>query len=249
MQIQIKVESPRWLRLPRRRSAKLGVALVAALVVAVPVAWASHNFTDVPDSNPHHADIAAVYGARITTGCTPTTYCPGDAVTRQTMATFLRRAMGRAAYAAGNDVTLSDGLTKDLAVASIVAGGAAGGTGFVKVDATGHGWQNAGSIGPVRLSLQVVRDGGGSSRFNYATLMPTAAGQPNPNATSAVTWLVAVPTGTTQTFRLKGTRDWGTGPLIAQGQITLTYLPFGSAGTATLSDGAAGDVTPTQNLP
>ena len=52
-----------------------------------------HGFSDVGDSA-HAGAIGAIAAAEITTGCGDgTTYCPGDAVTRAEMATFLTRLM------------------------------------------------------------------------------------------------------------------------------------------------------------
>ena len=74
------------------------VAVLAALVgalVATPIAvYASHSFSDVPDSNTFHADIEWLADAGVTKGCNPpanTEYCPKDEVTRETMAAFLHR--------------------------------------------------------------------------------------------------------------------------------------------------------------
>jgi Glucose / Sorbosone dehydrogenase/S-layer homology domain len=56
---------------------------------------ATDHFTD-DDGTTHEADIDRVAAAGITTGCTPTTYCPTASVTRGQMAAFLRRAEGLA---------------------------------------------------------------------------------------------------------------------------------------------------------
>lgn len=50
------------------------------------------TFTDIA-GNPHAGSIGAIQAAGITTGCSPTTYCPASHVTRGEMAAFLRRAM------------------------------------------------------------------------------------------------------------------------------------------------------------
>lgn len=71
--------------------------LVIVAAVAAPVgAWAAAGFSDVPDDSPHVAGITYVKGAGITSGCTPSTYCPDQAVTRGQMATFLYRSSGNA---------------------------------------------------------------------------------------------------------------------------------------------------------
>ncbi len=49
-------------------------------------------FTDI-GSSPFRADIEWLYGSGITAGCSPTSFCPDAAVTRQQMASFLSRAL------------------------------------------------------------------------------------------------------------------------------------------------------------
>lgn len=51
------------------------------------------NFSDIA-GNPHTSSIGALAASGITKGCTATTYCPAQAVTRDQMAAFLRRAIG-----------------------------------------------------------------------------------------------------------------------------------------------------------
>jgi hypothetical protein len=68
------------------------VAVVLTAIVAFPLgAIASHQFTDVPDSNTFHDDIEAIRDAGVTTGCGLNLYCPKDFVTREQMAAFLNR--------------------------------------------------------------------------------------------------------------------------------------------------------------
>lgn len=76
---------------------KKSIAFIAAMVIviAAPLAViATDAFTDVPESNVHHDDIAWLKDAGVTAGCNPPTnteYCPGDPVLRQQMASFMRR--------------------------------------------------------------------------------------------------------------------------------------------------------------
>ena len=67
-------------------------AIVATAAIAFPLGvLASHQFSDVPNTNSFHADIDAIADAGVTTGCAPGKYCPKDYVTREQMAAFLNR--------------------------------------------------------------------------------------------------------------------------------------------------------------
>jgi hypothetical protein len=81
-------------RMPGRIPAALALALALALV---PLGLAAVNpFTDLDPAQDagHNPNIDLIYNAGITTGCSPTEYCPKEAVTREQMASFLARAAG-----------------------------------------------------------------------------------------------------------------------------------------------------------
>jgi hypothetical protein len=71
------------------------IAGAVALVTAVPIAvFASHSFTDVPDSNEFHGSVEWMKSNGVTVGCNPpanTEFCPDDNVTREQMSSFMRR--------------------------------------------------------------------------------------------------------------------------------------------------------------
>ena len=76
----------------RSRLPLLVCALMLGAAVAFPLGvLASHQFSDVPNTNSFHADIDAIADAGVTTGCAPGKYCPKDYVTREQMAAFLNR--------------------------------------------------------------------------------------------------------------------------------------------------------------
>ncbi len=76
----------------RRTALMFALAGLVGALVAVPIAvYASHQFTDVPNTNPFHADIDWLADAGVTKGCSTTAYCPSDNVTREQMAAFMRR--------------------------------------------------------------------------------------------------------------------------------------------------------------
>jgi hypothetical protein len=104
--------------LRNRRLGKVSITTVIAVVIATAVstvAIASHTFTDVPDTNTFHEDIAWLADNRVTIGCNPpenTEYCPDENVTREQMAAFMRRL-------AGTFGAVEDGVTDDSANVSI----------------------------------------------------------------------------------------------------------------------------------
>jgi S-layer homology domain len=132
MKVTIELGRPALPRRPRTRRLAISGALLALLVPASVLA--SHIFTDVPTTMSGHAAIEAVYDARITGGCTPTTYCPTAPVTREQMAIFLQRALPRIA---GSQDLVPLQLTADETEQNRVTlkvGGVSGGTQFVKAD-------------------------------------------------------------------------------------------------------------------
>jgi hypothetical protein len=69
------------------------------------------GFADVNEGSTHSDNIDALYAAGITTGCSkdPLGFCPGKAVTRAQMATFLHRALHMQAEETGSaPVEISD---------------------------------------------------------------------------------------------------------------------------------------------
>lgn len=77
-----------------RRRFGIGIVALVALVLAPLAGLAAHTFVDVPTDNVFHDDIAWLAEAGVTKGCNPpdnTEFCPGDNVTREQMAAFMRR--------------------------------------------------------------------------------------------------------------------------------------------------------------
>jgi len=76
----------------RRVRRTVAVAALAVAMAAFPLGTlASHDFADVPDSNPFHFDISALAASGVTTGCGGGNYCPSAFVTREQMAAFMNR--------------------------------------------------------------------------------------------------------------------------------------------------------------
>ena len=104
----------------------------AAQVFSTPVAvvFPPTPFTDIAGL-PFKADIEWDYANGITTGCTATTYCPDDVVTREQMASFLARALklgGTAPDAFSDDETSIHEANINLVAREKIATGCAVGT-------------------------------------------------------------------------------------------------------------------------
>ena len=69
----------------------LAVILASVLVAAPTAVWASHGFSDVPDTNTFHDDIDWLADSGVTLGCTGDAFCPKDKVSREQMAAFMHR--------------------------------------------------------------------------------------------------------------------------------------------------------------
>jgi hypothetical protein len=228
----------------RRRLLAALAGVVALLVVAVPVAWASHQFIDVPDGHQFHTEIGAIADAGITSGkaCvgpgTPLTFCPNEPVVRQSMAAFMHRGLGRAGFGQGSG-TLTNGSLTDLAVVEIEVGGVPGGTQFVQLSGDVGAIADPASGCPCLSVFTISQDGVGViSQQRFVTNDQTAGVHAESAAVSAV---AIVPSGSTQSFRLQGFLATITEvSVFSFGAMTALVVPLGSTGGNTLGNEAAG---------
>jgi hypothetical protein len=188
----------------------------------------------VPDNSGFHDDIEAIYGARITNGTSPGIYSPGLTVTREQMAAFLHRGLPRVAYNFGSAPAEILNSFQDRGVVTINAGVAAGGKGFVKLDANLRAYTNYTSGCPCEVRFEIARDGGGQSPDWYVTVYNNQGGVDG-NASASVTWAATVPTASTQTFRLRVRKNSGIAEVLSTGAITALYVRFGSTGEDVLA--------------
>jgi len=71
--------------------ARTGTIFIAGLTFQV---FQGANFDDVDPGDLFYLEIGKISARGITVGCTATSYCPEEVVTRQTMAAFIMRALG-----------------------------------------------------------------------------------------------------------------------------------------------------------
>ena len=223
-----------------RRRVRWVIPLMMLLAVP-PAVFAAHNFTDVPNTQPFHAEISNLAGSGVTIGCGGGNYCPDEETQRDEMAAFLNRGFGRATASAGT-VTWAVAATNYVTSAAITTGGAAGstGTGFVLVTGSVTAYTDTpGVTCPCEVAVWVERsdtDPDQASPVMYADIssIPTPTGAANGSAT--VSWVFQVSSATRATFGLAAeiTSTAGVAGSV-DGALTLTYFPFGGTGSSTLS--------------
>lgn len=162
-------------RVPRPpRPIVVTIVLTALLTLPLGVALASHQFSDVPNSNPFHGDIDALVDSGVTAGCGNGKYCPKASVTREQMAAFLNRL---GALAPGKSPVVNadrvDGLDSSAFARPMYA--------VVNADASlarGAGVVSSSNVGGVAGSYQVVFNRDVSSCSYTATLGNPSFGNP-----------------------------------------------------------------------
>ena len=221
-------------RTARRGRVAIAFVLVAG-VVGVPMAWATHSFSDVPDSSPHHADVDRIAGAGITAGCAPGLYCPADPVRRDQMASFMGRGFGRLATTPpGGFLPLTDTGWTTLNTLTITTGGVPGRTGFVKLDAavSARIQSTTGCPCGAHFHIQNVTDDTVTDH-SFTQIDALGAGSSFGFDSTGLTWVVQVQSGTTYTFAVRGRRENSAASVSGRGVLTALYAPFGSQGSST----------------
>jgi hypothetical protein len=220
---------------PSPRRVASGIALLLALFTGP--ALAAHQFTDVPDSYTFHVAIDRVADAGIAAGCTATTYCPADPVSRGQMAAFLSRAGSRIAYDTANSVqqiSTSSATPTVLATITIQPGGVSGGTAFVQVTASAHAQALSATGLPSTAHFRLREEGGpflvGEGWSTLASVGVQSAG---------IVAVFTVPTGEATTYELVAFRDQGSGTLFSYGWLSAISVPFSENGDDSLGLEAA----------
>lgn len=217
-----------------RRRLRWAIPVVILLAIP-PTVLAAHSFSDVPTEHPFHTAISNLAGSGVTLGCGGGNYCPSNAVTRDQMAGFLNRGLGRATGIEGTTTFLT-AQSSYVATASIVSGNP-GGAGFVLVTGSVTAYTDTLGTCPCEVAVYIdmglpATDGTSAMYFDIA----------DPGTGSAtVTGVFPVASGTRVPFSLaadivkKSDGSAATGQGNVEGQLTLAYFPFGGSGSSTLS--------------
>lgn len=240
----------------RRTRLALAISILAVMLIPV-VAVASDKFTDVPDSNIFHDDIAWMADNGVTAGCNPPAndqYCPSATVTREQMAAFMRRlavnqvvdadkldGLDSTAFASASTVpglaatskTVHDLTSVESVMGSVQLAYPAAGVVLVTVEGyqscpTGTVWQRILADNLPGASFYMSGDADGSFM----------------GFSNQYTWVVAGP-GTT-TFSSSGYSTGGACSGGGLGSIVAMYLPttYGSVAAVELQEGATGQPQP-----
>jgi hypothetical protein len=255
VKIQLDLNRPRWLRAPRTWRGRVLVVAAAAVIVGVPVAWAAHDFADVPNANPHHTDISRIKGAGITGGCNPpanTLYCPDQFVRRDQMASFLSRGNPRVAYTqAISDSTIEFSTTfptdTQVATVTIQVPGVSGATQFVQVHAHMRVAQSVGAA-PYSLGFYIARPScaDGATPANRSPIF-TDAIRDGLGHTFSASWVMPVQPGG-RIFNLCAyTLTSGRIASVSAANIVASSVPHGASGGAVL--GTPAEITSSDSRP
>jgi hypothetical protein len=225
-------------RRPRRRHVGLAVAALTALLLVPVGVFASHQFTDVPNSNTFHSSIARVKDAGITAGCSPTQFCPNTTVTRGQMAAFLTRVAPRAATSWWPDTELVDDGEVLLAQLAVKGAEGAGGTASVVVNASVSIYTDDIAGCPCTGAFYIFSDSAGFgswtqyasvSEFNVSiddgeTITDYAVGS------TSISVLLPIPSGVTENVYLIGWLSQGSA-VVSYGEMVASVANFDGTGT------------------
>ncbi len=209
---------------PKRRS--LAAAALVGLLLVPAATLASHQFTDVPTSHTFHSDIDRAKGAGLTAGCSATTFCPDQALTRGQMTAFLNRGLGRleSSLVSGN---VSNGSLTTVATAVVRAGNPAGGTQLVMV--TAHISAKASASCPCEL-FGAIYEGTDELSATWFDVPAVPAGQFFADENVTLIGYAVVPTGVEKSFTVKVQRLTGSANLEIGGRLQLLTVPFDGLG-------------------
>ena len=218
----------------RSTTGKVLISVLVCTAIAVPGSvWAVTTFTDVPTSHTFYKEISAVAGAGIAQGFGDGTYRPGIDITRQAMAAFMERGVGRAASHDGVAQVLDD-YSQVAAVAMDAGATGAGANGFMHVSGMVFAETQAATTINCPCIVDVfLYDGDNSHAHSYLEVPRLLDGQNAIGSTSLET-VIAVDGDSTHLYRLvtNASNAFGDG-ITATGSVTATYFPLSGDGDKT----------------
>lgn len=215
---------------PRISHPLLLLASLAVVAVAAPAA-AVDRYDDVSADATHAGAIGEVADAGVSAGCDQDSFCPGDPVSRQQMASFLARTGSRAVFDA-NVVELSAANGYDGVPASVTvpATGTPGGTRHVTLTGSVSVYSQGGvSSCPCEVEAFVYQDSGSQPQgpSSWTQLPATTSGSGRVATSLPVTWMAEIPSGSTEVFRLAVfLNDGSPDGVSAEASLSAVVTPF-----------------------
>jgi hypothetical protein len=247
MRVQITFDVPEVPGLQQgvRRGGPRRFLVIAALValLAVPTGvFANHLFTDVPNSNTFHGNISALAEAGITSGCSPTTFCPAEPVTRGQMAAFLQRGLTRVAR--GDVPPTAVGTTTQAPLGSPVSitpgispGAIDGAAQFLQATATGTIYLTDATGCPCVFRMNIRE--GASNYLNTRVVQVTLRNEGD-YVPMSVTGAGLVTGSSAKNVQLILYRLSGSGSASAFATVVVSTAPYSGQGNNTLPSSVAG---------
>jgi hypothetical protein len=206
--------------------------LTAALVGVGTMAWANHQFSDVPANSAFHESISNLVDAGCATGFPNGTYKPTDPVNRQQIARMLNTCGGRLATsdslngdsAIGTSNTTMPGSTATLEPGAIQGGGFVLAIGSLRATSFGA------SGYPCDVFTALDATGDAATLFNSSTGTSVNGQSFDAEATPMAAYVVAA--GQTLSVSVVAREDNSCTPaLMGNGEVALLYFPFAGDGT------------------
>ncbi len=240
IRVDVTIDRPTLRPGRRRRTMALAAAMLAVLLPSV--ALANHLFGDVPAADPFHENISNLANAGVAAGCGGGHYCPKAAVTREQMAAFLNRGLGRVAEADFQKAvtgTASNTIGTFTITPGIPGGAVPGANQFLRAEFTGTiRFSNVTSC-PCSVAVYLTANGSAFTNFASATTLSAT----NTYASLSTSGVLPISGSSPVTIALVSYVVTGGAAATAYtvfANVDAMTIPFGGAGGDVLSPAAVG---------
>jgi len=214
----------------------LATSAVTTVLLAGGLAWANHQFSDVPTSSAFHESIDNFVNGGCASGFPNQTFRPTDAVNRQQVARMFNACGGRVAFDTDpNPEAISTTFAPLNDSVTITSGAVGNGAGLVVVLATVTASSTSTTGYPCELQFRLVPNVGNLSyQALYEADLP--ANTADPDETTSVTGRAVLgPVSSGQVVTVEADTRLASSPacgasVVAEGDLVAMYVPFGADG-------------------
>jgi hypothetical protein len=210
------------------------VAATSAVTATATTALANHQFNDVPTGSFFHDEIAAIFDAGCASGFEGGEFRPGDPTTRGQFTFWLNNCGGRVALGNNGMKVLATNAEQILGTAEMTAGALPSGGGFVVALASAQASTSDCAVSPpCVIEFRLKKNAAIVETFSLALTEQS----PDSGSMQAV---FPVGGGSDTTVQLAAAGNLGTNTVLADGSVTLLYVPFAGDGTGGGQEDAPG---------